>query len=140
MEQIIVYIKACIILVFLSFSSQTVAQIEKSDIKLLQGVWELEETNANYVNDTSHIDVKDIDIEIYSEINFHDKSVTTTSIQGIKTGEYKINKAYLEFSFSNIPFDSYWNVFDNKLYLLQKIKKPADETDTMHISYIYKRK
>ena len=140
MEQIIVYIKACIILVFLSFSSHTVAQIVKSDTKLLQGVWELEEANVSYVNDTSHIDVKDIDIEIYSEINFHDKSVTTTSIQGIKTGEYKINEAYLEFSFSNISFDSYWNVFDNKLYLLQKIKNLEDETDTTHISYIYKRK
>ena len=145
-----VFSKACLLLILLLLPTVGFSQnydkvnrhiSEYANIKALQGKWVLDVIKPFYGNDPSSVNINNINIEIYKEIEFKRDSVFTTSDKQSLAGKFNVdgNGGQIIFNFSNLSFDSGWSVINNNLYIQQTIVNTEDSSKTIYISFVYKR-
>lgn len=133
------YFRISLLLIFLSASLFTFAQTKNNDKELLQGKWVLESVAAHDPNKPEPLQIEDLNIEIYSEIEIKNDVATLISKQNTLKGKYKIDNSYLNFDLPATSFVVEWGIVENELHLLQRIEEPTETSGMILVSSIYKR-
>jgi len=101
--------------------------------------------HSNVGNSHNHdnltVNIKNIDIEIYTEIEVKRDSIIFISSGKKLEGKYTYtSREGIQFDAPAIPFNSGGNVFGKRLYLQQQIRNFQDEAETIYISFVYEYK
>ena len=141
--------KFFIFLMLLS-SFSVFAQLKNEQKQIPEGKWVLENVYAskgcNHDNPEGdvhahEININDVDIELYTELEVKQNSVTLKSSKNTLQGTYVYtSREGIRFDTSAIPFGPGGNVFAGKLYMQQRVNNPLNESDPTYVSFIYEHK
>ena len=143
--------KFFIFLMLLS-SFSVFAQLKNEQKQIPEGKWVLKPENiyvskgCNHDNPegdvhTHEININDVDIELYTELEVKQNSITLKSSKNILQGTYVYTRREgIRFDTSAIPFSPGGNVFADKLYLQQRVNDPLNESHPTYVSFIYEQK
>ena len=139
--------KFFIFLMLLS-SFSVFAQLKNEQKQIPEGKWVLKQESVGASKGCDHdksihiheININDIDVEIFTELEVKQNSITLKSSKNILQGKYTYsNREGIRFD-SPIPFNPGGNVIAGVLYLQQRVNDPLDESHPIHVSFIYEQK
>ena len=125
------------------------SQIKDEPRSIQEGKWVLEKESVQANKACNHqegahahkVDIKDVDVVIYTEIKVKQDTLFFISAKGtLQTTYVYTKKTGINFDSPNFPFSGGGNVIANKLYLQQKIADPLDENSPIYVSFIYEYK
>jgi len=101
----------------------------------------LEDLEEDHVHVDHEVNLNDIDIEIYANMEVRQDSIILKSSKNtLKTKYVYTKKSGIRFDSADIPFNPGGNVFGNLLYVQQRIVNPANENEEIFISFVYEYK
>lgn len=125
------------------------SQLKNEQKHIPEGKWVLENVYAakgcnhdNHKGDAhAHdININDVDIELYTELEVKQNSITLKSLKNTLQGTYVYTtKEGIRFDSPAIPFSQGGNVIAGKLYLQQRVNDPLDESHPTYVSFIYEQ-
>ena len=134
---------------FMLLSSFSVfAQLKNEQKQIPEGKWVLKQENVGASKGCDHergihshdVNVNDIDVEIFTELEVKQNSITLKSSKSTLRGKYTYSdKEGIRFD-SSIPFSNGGNVIAGVLYLQQRVNDPLDEAHPVYVSFIYEQK
>ena len=141
--------KGKFIILFMLLCSFSVFSQQKNEQKRIpEGKWVLENVTAtkgcdhnDHEEDAHDIDINDVDIELYTELEVSQNSITLISSKNKLQGTYVYTSMEgIRFNSPAIPFNPGGNVIAGKLYLQQRVDDPLDKSDPTYVSFIYEQK